>query len=66
MNKKGIVSYANNINKIARIIFPDLNNNVTYEIKIAPHVGELLPGKIVLVSFWSTNMVDGIVMAELR
>ncbi|AUN08955.1 hypothetical protein CF081_19720 [Clostridium botulinum] len=66
MNKKGIVSYANNINKIARITFPDLNDNVTYELKIASHVGELLPGKIVLVSFWSNNMVDGIVIAELR
>ncbi|MDU4598229.1 MAG: hypothetical protein E6Y49_09750 [Clostridium sporogenes] len=66
MNKKGIVSYADNINKIARITFPDLNNSVTYELKIAPHIGELLPGKIVLVSFWSNNMIDGIIMAELR
>ena len=66
MNKKGIVSYADNINKIARIIFPDFNNSVTYKLKIADHVGELLPGEIVLVSFWSNNMVDGIVMAELR
>ncbi len=66
MIKKGIVSTADYINKKARIIFPDMDDTVTYEIPIANHIGELVPGDIVVTIFWNDNMTDGAVIAELR
>lgn len=66
MNKKAIVSTADNINKKARVTLPNMNDSVSYELPIAVHVGELTPGDIVLVTFWSDNLTDGAIIAELR
>ncbi|HHW03417.1 MAG TPA: hypothetical protein GXX35_11535 [Thermoanaerobacterales bacterium] len=66
MIKKGKVSTADNINKKARITFPDMDNNVTYELPVAEHIGELIPGDTVIVVFWTSSMADGAVIAELR
>ncbi|MHC1683680.1 MAG: hypothetical protein AB6733_12100 [Clostridiaceae bacterium] len=66
MNKKAIVSTVDNVNKKARVTFPDLNNNVSYELPIATHIGELTPKDLVLVVFWGNNLTDGAIIAELR
>ncbi|KNF08560.1 hypothetical protein CLPU_6c00460 [Gottschalkia purinilytica] len=66
MTRQGRVSTIDNINRIARVEFPELDREVTYEIKIAEHVGELHVGNIVLVTFWSGNITDGAIIAELR
>lgn len=66
MIKKGIVSSLDNLNKLARVTFPDKNNSLTYKIKISEHVGELKTGNIVVVVFWSESMADGAIIAELR
>lgn len=67
MIRKGIVSSADNLNKTARVYFPDLDNNLTYRIKIAENVGEINTGNIVIVAFWQKDsMSNGAVIAELR
>lgn len=67
MNKKGIVSTSDNINKKARVIFPDLDNNLSYELEIAIHVGELIKGDRVIVLFSDNNsMSDGTIIGKLR
>lgn len=66
MIKKGIISSADNLNKKARITFPDINNSLTYELPIANHIGELGTGDLVVVVFWSESMIDGAIIAELR
>jgi cytochrome c oxidase assembly protein Cox11 len=65
MIKKGMVSTADNVNKKARVTFPELDNTVSYELKVAKHIGELFPGDAVLVGFWSHNLTDGAIIAEL-
>lgn len=66
MNRKGIVSSIDNINKKARVIIPDMNNILTPEIQVISSVGELNIGDVVLISFWNTSLADGAVIAELR
>lgn len=67
MIRKGIVSSADNLNKIARVYFPDLDNNLTYKIKVAENIGDIKTGNVVLVAFWQKDsMADGAVIAELR
>lgn len=66
MNRKGIISTADNLIKRARVTFPDNDSSVSYELLVAEHIGELTPGNIVLVAFWNDNMTDGAVIAELR
>lgn len=66
MIRKGIVSTVDNLNKLARVTFPDMDNNVTYELAISKNVGELVSGNIVIVAFWSESMADGAIIAELR
>ncbi|MBV4427187.1 hypothetical protein [Clostridium tyrobutyricum] len=56
MIKKGIVSSADNLNKIARIYFPDMDNNLTYKLKIVENVGEINTGNVVLVAFWQQTV----------
>lgn len=66
MIRKGIVSTVDNLNKLARVTFPDMDNSVTYELAISESVGELISGNIVIVAFWSESMADGAIIAELR
>lgn len=66
MLKRGFISTVDNVDKRARVSFPDMDNNVTNEIVIATHVGELHPGDLVLVAFLSEDTVDGVIIAELR
>lgn len=64
MTLKGYVSVADNISHTARIVFPDRENNVTPELPVAPHVGDLVPGDRVAVIFFSSNKTDGLIIAK--
>jgi hypothetical protein len=48
----------------ARVTFSTLENVVSTAIKIATHIGELLPGDEVAVTFFSDNMQDGLIIAK--
>ncbi|WP_142413056.1 hypothetical protein [Hathewaya massiliensis] len=65
MNKKGIVSFVNNVTRKARVFFPELDNNMTYEIPISRNLGELKVGNIVIVAFWKDNLTDGVIIGVI-
>lgn len=63
MNRKGVVSSVDNIARMARVVFKDLGNTVTYEIPYAKHIDSLQVNDLVAVSFFSENMQDGVIYA---
>lgn len=61
MNLKGKVS---SIENGVRVVFP--NNNISYVVKAATHIGNLTIGDNVAVMFFSNNMIDGLVIAKFE
>lgn len=61
---KGQVSTADNINRKARIILPDMENIITPEISVAQNVGLLEINDMVVVAVFSDSLADGIVIAK--
>ncbi len=61
---KGQVSTADNTNRKARIILPDMENIITPEIPVAQNVGFLEVNDMVVVSVFSDSLADGIVIAK--
>ncbi|WP_024831599.1 hypothetical protein [Ruminiclostridium josui] len=61
---KGQVSTVNNENRKARIILVDRDNNITPEIPVAPHVGNLAVNDMVVVAVFSDNFSDSLVIAK--
>lgn len=61
---KGQVSTADNINRKARIILPDMENIITPEIPVAQNVGSLEVNDMVVVAVFSDSLADGIVIAK--
>ncbi len=66
MNKKGIVSTI--VGDTVRVIFPDLDDVVSYELEVARHISliNLTPGTKVVVSFYNNDLKSGVIIAELR
>ncbi|MCI1478123.1 MAG: hypothetical protein LKH93_06930 [Clostridium beijerinckii] len=66
MNKKGIVSTIGTTT--ARVKFPELDDSVSYELQIAPHVSlnDFRVGEEVLVCFYNNGLENGIIMARMR
>lgn len=62
LNLKGIVSSLDGDG--VRVTFPCKDNNVSYIVKVAKHMGELKIGDMVAVAFFSKNMIDGIIIAQ--
>jgi hypothetical protein len=63
MNKKGTVSSVST--DYARVIFPEIDNIVSYELMICPHVGIINPGDFVLVAFWGDSFADGAIIGKV-
>lgn len=61
---KGQVSTADNTNRKARIILPDMENIITPEIPVAQNVGLLEINDMVVVAVFSDSLADGIVIAK--
>lgn len=64
MIKKGIVSTVDNNLNFARVIFKEIDNSVSYELKISNNIN-LMVGDIVLVAFWRNNLKDGAIIAKI-
>lgn len=64
MNKKGIVSYADNVNQAARVVFTHNDDTVSYLLKNSSGVN-LQSGDVVAVMFFSSNYSDGIIVAKI-
>ncbi|MBN1039018.1 hypothetical protein DVW12_09920 [Clostridium botulinum] len=66
MNRKGIISTVGDTT--VRVIFPELNDTVSYELKIASHINiiNLHPKDEVLVCFYNSDLKSGVIIAELR
>ena len=64
MNRKGIVSFVNNLNKTVRVVIPELDNIVSGELTIAAYVAEPKVNDIVVVNFYE-NTNDGLVIGNL-
>jgi len=64
MTRKGIVSTVDNTKKTARVIFPELNNNVSRELAVAHYVGELKINDVVVIDFYEGQQ-DGVIVANL-
>lgn len=66
MNKKGIISTIGT--NTARVIFPDLDNTISYELETSKNIEliNLTPGENVLVCFYNQDLNSGIIVAELR
>jgi hypothetical protein len=62
MTLKGIVTSMKD--GTARVTFNDNDKIVSSLIKIAEHVQELEPGDNVVVTFFSKNMADGVIIAK--
>jgi hypothetical protein len=65
MTRKGIVSTVDDTKKTARVIFPDLNNNVSRELAIAHYVGELKINDVVAVAFYDGQQ-EGLIIENLN
>lgn len=65
MNKKGTVTQVDNINKIARVVFPDMDDAVSYPLKILSIAGDLSVNDTVVVSFFSRNFADGVILGKI-
>lgn len=76
MIRKGILSYIDIEKRYARVIFKDIDDKVSYTIKIAFNIGDLhikehtlsetlSIGDEVLVAFWNNNLKDGAIIAKL-
>ncbi|MCR4436156.1 MAG: hypothetical protein QHH06_10285 [Clostridiales bacterium] len=63
MIRKGIIS--NVPGATARITFLDLDQSVSYELPICPHVLDLHVGDMVVVAFWGTSLADGAVIGKV-
>ncbi len=61
---KGQVSTVNNETRKARIILVDRDNNITPEIPVALHVGNLEVNNMVAVAVFSDNFSDSLVIAK--
>lgn len=48
-----------------RVVFPERENDVSPPLLKAAHVGVLQVGDSVVVVFFSTNMVDGVIIAKI-
>jgi hypothetical protein len=64
MNRKGIVSSVSLTH--ARVIFPEIDNAVSYELIICPHVGSITPNDTVLVAFWGDSLADGAIIGKVN
>jgi hypothetical protein len=62
MTRKGKVSTVDEVNHTARVVFPDLDNAVSADIRYAKHV-TLNVSDMVVVTFFSSNMSDGLIIA---
>lgn len=67
MNKKAIVSSAITTvhGQKALVFFPEFDNQVSSELPVCSHVGELLPGHLVLVAFCSNDFTDGAIIGKI-
>lgn len=63
MNKKGIVSSLSG--GAVRITFPDMDQSVSFELPVCPHVADLHVGDSVIVAFWGTSLADGAVIGKV-
>lgn len=66
MNRKGTISTVSTTT--ARIIFPELDDTVSYELEVAKHINieDLNPNDKVIVCFYNNDLKQGVIMAELR
>ncbi|MEG0371744.1 MAG: hypothetical protein RR645_05570 [Clostridium sp.] len=65
MISPGIVSYADNIMRIATIYLPD-KQSVTFKLTVAEHVGNLVPGQTVVIGFYGQDsLTDGVVLGKV-
>jgi hypothetical protein len=63
MTRKGIVSSISGSK--ARITFPDIDDPVTHELPVCPHVTDLQVGNAVVVAFWGVSLADGAVVGKV-
>ncbi|WP_326514780.1 hypothetical protein [Clostridium intestinale] len=66
MNKRGIVSTADNTKSLARVMLPDLDGLVTSELPIGEHIEELSPGDKVVIAFLNNDVSEGVIIAKMR
>ncbi len=66
MNMKGVISTVGTTT--ARVKFPELDDSVSYELKIASHVSleNFKVDEEVLVCFYNDSLESGIIMARMR
>lgn len=65
MIRKGKISNVDNVNKKARVIFQELDDNVTAELSIMDGTPELNINDIVVVAFFSHSLKDGVVIGRI-
>ncbi|WP_459482124.1 hypothetical protein [Clostridium saccharoperbutylacetonicum] len=65
MNMKGVISTIE-LNT-ARVKFPELDDSISYKLKIAAHVNmnDLKINDEILVCFFNSNLESGIIMAKI-
>lgn len=63
MNRKGIVTEVNTMERKARVTFQDLNNTVSAIIPYAKHVSLEVNNRVAVI-FFSSNLSDGLIIAS--
>lgn len=61
---KGNISTVDNLSHKARVILKTFDNDVTTELPVALHVGDLNVNDMVAVTFFTENMADGLIIAK--
>lgn len=63
MIKNGVVSSLTG--GAARITFPDMDQSVSFDLPVCPHITNLHVGDSVVVAFWGTSLADGAVIGKV-
>lgn len=61
---KGIVSTVDHINRTARVIIPEKDNSITFNIPYATHVNILYINDVVALAVFSDSLADALIIAK--
>lgn len=62
MNLIGTVTVADDIRRVAKVTFKNLDNTTSYSIPYAKHINSLKINDTVAVMFFSENMANGLIV----
>ena len=62
MNLIGTVTVVDNINRVAKVTFSNLDNATSYSIQYSKHINSLQINDKVAVIFFSKNMANGLII----